>query len=81
MHRITAAAVVLAVIGLFSAQIASGQSHGEAIQINHDRNSFVSTVRVAATGGRVAWADVLRGVSRRKGTTTGHSMERSPIGR
>lgn len=67
MHRITMAAVLIAAIGLFSAQIACGQSHRAAIEINHDRDTFISTVRVEATGGRVAWADVLRGVSRAQG--------------
>ena len=38
-----------------------------AIQIEHDTEAFVTTIRIRAEQGRVAWADVLRGLARARG--------------
>ena len=43
------------------------RSSDPAIRVRHDEKKFTTKVHVRATDGRVAWADVLRGLARARG--------------
>ena len=63
MLRYSIIALLTAIIGILS------QSHAQAdrIHVKHNQQTLVSTVTVKAAKGRVAWADVARGISRAQG--------------
>lgn len=44
-----------------------GSSANDTIKVEHDHDSFVSTVTIQSSQGRIAWRDILRGLARAKG--------------
>lgn len=69
MKRITTATALLLVAGLYSQADAEEKyrRRGEAIDVQHNQQNFVSTITVEADNGRVQWSDVMRGLSRARG--------------
>lgn len=61
------ALLTLVRISLAAQPAADASTHDRRIQIEHAADRFVTTIRIRAEQGRVAWIDVLRGMARARG--------------
>ena len=58
---------VLATVGLVRHGRAGQNSANIGIRVEHDADNLTTTISIPAPGGRVAWADVARGLARARG--------------
>ncbi len=58
---------LIAAAALAHRSLAAESPTDERIRVEHDAETFVSTIGIRAEGGRVAWSDVLRALARARG--------------
>jgi hypothetical protein len=67
VSRTAVLAVTLLAAAAARAGVAGQHPADDPIQVVHDAEAFVTTIRIRAEDGRVAWSDVLRGLARARG--------------
>ena len=68
MMRVSILSVtLLAVIAVAGASVAARPASDSTIRVEHDKEAFVTRITIRATHGRIAWADVIRGLARARG--------------
>jgi hypothetical protein len=58
---------LLAAAGLVRCRVAGQDAAHDRIRVEHDAEAFRTTISIQAEDGRVAWADILRGLARARG--------------